>query len=35
MQEAAAALIRLDLLLETISGIIALLVSHYSNKAFK
>jgi hypothetical protein len=35
MQQAAAALIRLDLLLETISGIIALLVSHYSNKAFK
>jgi hypothetical protein len=35
MQEAIAALIRLDLLLETISGIIALLVSHYSNKAFK
>jgi hypothetical protein len=35
MQEATAALLRLDLLLETISGIIALLVSHYSNKAFK
>jgi hypothetical protein len=35
MQDAIATLIRLDLLLETISGIIALLVSHYSNKAFK
>jgi hypothetical protein len=35
MQDVAAALIRLDLLFETISGIIALLISHYSNKAFK
>ncbi|MGD2072117.1 MAG: hypothetical protein PVG65_01330 [Candidatus Thorarchaeota archaeon] len=35
MQDVAAALIRLDLLLETISGIIALLISHYSNQAFK
>jgi hypothetical protein len=35
MQDVAAALIRLDLLLETVSGIIALLISHYSNQAFK
>jgi len=34
MQQPIVQLIRLDLLLETISGIIALAVSHYANKAY-
>jgi len=34
MQAGAIALIRFDLILETIAAIIALIVSHYANKAF-
>lgn len=34
MQAGAIALIRFDLILETIAAIIALVVSHYANKAF-
>ncbi|MFQ5831402.1 MAG: hypothetical protein ACE5H4_01725 [Candidatus Thorarchaeota archaeon] len=35
MQGLTPALIRLDLLFETVSGIIALLISHYANKAYR